>query len=198
MSQQQDSQGSLGQSEDDEEQHVLSSLRLMYEKDRRHQVPKSEHPSTYDTSIPPLSYHAQDAVQASSSHLGTEKSTAQNNRQSANAGNTSDIDAFETTYCPYSQYTGRWQVPPWAKPQQNNAGTLQILLLLLIAIIVFPGICIVTLFIMLLPVDGTRYILSLFMMLGSFVLCAMLLVFALIAIVSLMRKIRRIKPPSWW
>ncbi len=43
-----------------------------------------------------------------------------------------DGDAFETHYRPYNHYTGRSQVPPWAKPQQNNFASLRFFIVFLL------------------------------------------------------------------
>jgi hypothetical protein len=174
------------------------------EREKR-EAPKSEHPSTYDESIPPLSYHAQDAVQASSSSPGTQRSAAkkpQKSRQSLNAGNSSDADAFETTYRPYSQYTGRWQVPPWARPQQNNAGALRNLILLIMGILLIPMLCVVLnsvlRAIIFLPFAVVGAIFFPFIMLAASLLGIAVLVLIFIAFLSPGRKSGRIKPPLWW
>ena len=189
MGQQQDSQASSSQSEDAEEQQASSSHWLSQDRNRSREAPKSEHPSTYDESVPSLGYHAQDAAQTSSSSPRTQRSSTQNsqkNRRASNADLASDADAFETTYRPYSQYTGRWQVPPWAQPQQNNAGTLQLLVLLMIDIIVFPALCVILRGVAVVNMGAWGFLVVPFIILG-----ALLLGFTILAFLS----IRRAKPP---
>jgi hypothetical protein len=200
MGQRQDSQGSSGQSEDDEESQASSSRWLLQGKNGDRKVPKSEHPSTYDESIPALSYRAQNTAQIPSPAPETQKSSAQNpqkSRQSSNADLASDADAFETTYRPYSQYTGRWQVPPWARPQQNNTGTLRLLILLIIDIVVFPALCVFLQGVTMLHLGALNLLLIPFIVLFV-ALGGLLLSFTMFAFLSMRGKTGRIKPPRWW
>src|SRR5579859_6252950 len=130
MSQQQDSQGSSSQFQDEQEQSTLASPWLVQGKRRGHEGPKSEHPSTFDESIPPLSYRAQDQRQVSSSSPKTGESPEAVYKTSSEAATP------KMARRPYSQYTGGWQVHAWARPQENNFGTIW--LYVLIAILALP------------------------------------------------------------
>src|SRR5690242_4752664 len=83
-------------------------------------VPKNEHPSTYEEAIPPYSYRAQETASST---------PRQENRGArANAGqHRSDTprDAFERSYQPSTAYNMQWQVPWWARPQHNNGKGLR-------------------------------------------------------------------------
>jgi hypothetical protein len=206
MSQQQGSQESSDQSTDDGE-HVEAVQPLqspsswsMHGKGRTDAGPKSEHPSTYDESIPPGSCHAQDYGQgASSPSSRTTNSTSQkpkNSRRTPNAGNTSDADAFETRYRPYNHYTRGWLVPPWARPQQNNSGVLQTLVLLIIGIMLILAFCVIITVLISLQIGILNFRLIPFTFL--IVLITLLVAFTTIAMLWVTGKMERIKPPSWW
>jgi hypothetical protein len=189
MNQQQYSQGSSSQFEDDKGQSTLASPWLIQKKGRRHGGPKSEHPSTYDESIPPLSYHAQDQRQTSSSSPPQARVSLEATHKTSPDGTTP-----QTAYRPYSQYTGSWQVPPWARPQQNNFEALQFFVWFIIAIALMPVLIffIVNVLIPLLIVIFQIFLIVLF------ILGILLLAFAFIAILWIIGKINSIKPPFWW
>ncbi len=83
-------------------------------------TPKNEHPSTYEESIPPYSYRAQESA--------SYDSRQENPAYRANAGQQrSDFtrNTFESSYQPYTAYNIQWQVPWWAQPQHNNGKGLR-------------------------------------------------------------------------
>src|SRR5947209_19644524 len=70
-------------------------------------VPKNEHPSTYEESIPPYSYRAQESASYTSPQ-GNPAYRA-DARQQRSGG------AFGQSDRPYAAYTMQWQVPSWAR-----------------------------------------------------------------------------------
>ena len=140
MSQQQDSQGSSRQFEGDEERSHFSSLWLAQGKGKTYEGPKSEHPSTYDESIPPLSYRAQNSGQTSSTSFPRVGASPAPMDQ---GGGVSPSHADQRVGGPYSQYNGGWQVPSWARPQQNNDVGAWLFILLVIGIVVFLMLCVI-------------------------------------------------------
>jgi len=95
-------------------------------------VPKNEHPSTYEEAIPPYSYRAQESA---SSTPRQEKRAYR-----ANVGQRrSDFvpDAFERGYQPYSAYNMQWQVPSWARPQHNNGNSLRTAVFVVLGLLLF-------------------------------------------------------------
>jgi hypothetical protein len=183
MSQQQDSQGSSSQFEDYEEQYPLSSPWLVQGKGRTHEGPKSEHPSTYDESIPPLSYHAQDYGQASS--LPSSSQIGASPRVEASPTPTSKTGTLKMAYHPYRQYTGGRQVPPWARPQQNTFGSAWPYVWLIIGILAFPMLCFILINVVIPLIVIT-------------VLGALLFACLVIVILWIVGKIDHILPPSRW
>ena len=183
MNQQQDSQGSSGQFEDNEEQSTFTSPWLIQDKGRAHEGPKSEHPSTYDEFIPPLSYRAQDQRQASSSPKAE-------TRPAATHSTSSRADDLKMAHRSYNQYTRDWQVPSWAKPQQNNSGAAWFFVLVVLGVLAFPVLYFVITVI--LP------LIALFFLIVLVVLGALLLAFVIIAALWIIGKLDNIEPPSWW
>jgi hypothetical protein len=83
-------------------------------------VPKNEHPSTYEEAIPPYSYRAQES--ASSIRRQENRAYRTNARQQRSD---TGADAFEQGYRPYTAYNIQWQVPWWARPQDNTGNGLR-------------------------------------------------------------------------
>lgn len=83
-------------------------------------MPKNEHPSTYEESVPPYSYRAQEGASYTSRR---ENPTYRTNARQH--WSDSDGDAFERGYRPYTAYYMQWQVPSWARPQHNNGKGLR-------------------------------------------------------------------------
>lgn len=188
MNQQQGSQESSDQSTDDGEQYSSPSPWQIQGRGRTDEGPKSEHPSTYDESIPPLSYHAQDHGQAFSS--SSSPKVGANPKESPRVGaspSPTEADGLKMKYSPYSQYTGGWQVPSWARPQRNNFGIGWPFVWLSIAIIMLLVLCSIV-----------KFLIVLLLVILPVVLGVLLLAFILSAIVWVIGKIDRIKPPFRW
>ncbi len=103
-------------------------------------MPKEEHPSTFEETIPPYSYHAQDRVTqnpADPAHSAHFHETNARERQSRRRRFSPDGDALENGYQPYQQQQRMYsQVPPWARPQpQRNSHILRWLVLIVMAIL---------------------------------------------------------------
>src|SRR5437763_9302746 len=83
-------------------------------------VPKNEHPSTYEESIPLYSYRAQESASYDSHQENLDY--RENARQQR-----SDFarDAFEQSYRSSTAYNMQWQVPSWARPQHNHSKGLR-------------------------------------------------------------------------
>jgi hypothetical protein len=118
-----------------------------YKSARSGNMPKDEHPSTFEETIPPHSYRAQDRVThntpdpRSGAHF---HETNAHERQSRRRRFSPDGDALENGYQPYRQqqrvYT---QVPPWARPQQHkNRHVLRWIVMLILAIILIKPLLI--------------------------------------------------------
>ncbi len=90
-------------------------------------MPKNEHPSTFEATIPPHAYHAQEPRQ----EPRQEQVRATSQRQYLSP----DGDAFEQGYRPYQQPA---QVPPWARPQTNNRGMWRWFPILIIGFMLLP------------------------------------------------------------
>jgi len=183
MNQQQDSQGSSSQFEDNEEQSTFASPWLIQDKGRTHEGPKSEHPSTYDESTPPLSYRAQDQRQASPSpKIGARPASAQKNFP--------EVDDLKMAHRPYNQYKGGWQVPYWARTQQNNSGAAWLFVLVALCVLGFPVLYVIIT--VLIP------LIALFFLIVLVILGAFLLAVVIIATLWIIGKLDDMRPPSWW
>jgi len=94
--------------------------------------PKDEHPSTFEDSLPPYSYQAQEYNHARQSERMVDadsraRECSQQNRSQA-------------------QYQASWQVPSWARPQQHrgNKALRWLILIILAAVLIKPIIVLAT------------------------------------------------------
>jgi membrane glycosyltransferase len=115
------------------DRHLYKSART-----RSSDMPKEEHPSTFEETIPPYSYHAQDRVTQNltdPAHSAHFHETNARERQSRRRRFSPDGDALENGYRPYQQQQYH-QVPPWARPQpQRNSHILRWLVLIVMTIL---------------------------------------------------------------
>jgi hypothetical protein len=122
-------------------QEIAEKDRHLYKSahTRSSAMPKEEHPSTFEETIPPYSYHAQDRVTqnpADPAHSAHFHETNARERQSRRRRFSPDGDALENGYRPHQQQQQYSQVPPWARPQpQRNSHVLRWLVLIVLAII---------------------------------------------------------------
>ncbi len=102
-------------------------------------IPKNEHPSTFEDTIPPYSYPAQVAPQPQA-YTEASKQARQTRQQHTKRQQFSpDGDAFEYGYRPYQNrasydYAAQ-QVPHWARPQQHNGRGLRWLVFIILGIV---------------------------------------------------------------
>ncbi|MBV9257905.1 MAG: hypothetical protein JO215_07790 [Ktedonobacteraceae bacterium] len=106
---------------------------------RSSNMPKEEHPSTFEETIPPFSYPAQDRIaqnETDPAHSAHFHETNARERESRRRRFSTDGDALENGYQPYQQQQMYSQVPPWARPQrQRGSHILRWLVLIVLAII---------------------------------------------------------------
>ena len=118
-----------------------------YKSARSSNMPKDEHPSTFEETIPPFSYRAQDRVTQNTPDLRSGAHFHETNvheRQSRRRRFSPDGDALENGYQPYRQQQRVYnQVPPWARPQQHkNRHVLRWIVMLILAIILIKPLLI--------------------------------------------------------
>ncbi len=118
-------------------------------KSKSGDVPKDEHPSTFEASIPPYSYRAQDTTYAHNSadpaynaHPHEMDTRA---RQYRRRHFSPDGDALENGYRPYQrQERMQYQVPSWARPQQHNGPhVLRWLVLIVLGIVLIKPLLVI-------------------------------------------------------
>lgn len=147
-------------------------------KARTGDAPKNEHPSTYEESIPPYSYRAQESV---SYPLDQEDSVYRANAR----GHRSDSagDAFGQSYRPYTAYTMQWQVPSWARPQHNNGNGLRTAVFVILGLLLFAPLLKLLFFL----VAGIGILLGVAVLAIAFIpiIIAFLAVFVVVALVVL-------------
>lgn len=152
-----------------------------YKSARSSNMPKDEHPSTFEETIPPYSYRAQDRVTRntpdprSGAHF---HETNVQERQARRRRFSPDGDALENGYQPYRQQQRVYnQVPPWARPQQHkNRHVLRWIVLLILAIVLIKPLLILIggLFIAGLTLLGFIILIP-FIILGAFLLIGLTL-----------------------
>ncbi len=156
-------------------------------KNRTSDMPKFEHPSTFDETIPPYSYAAQDGGD-SARRQGQNASKSSQRQDSRRQNFSPDGDAFETGYRPYARYRtqNRWHF--WARPQQQRSIGRTIFFVLL-AILLIPVL--IKVLIILLSVLAFFFV--------GFVFVALILAsLALVAFYLLRRSLRRVRRNFWW
>lgn len=101
-------------------------------------LPKSDHPSTFEDSLPPYSYPAQDQTMFTRQSYA-EQSTQWQQRDARTSRNT-----FASRYQSYSQYNPPQQVPSWAQSSENTVDIskwIGILLLVIFLLVGMPMLC---------------------------------------------------------
>jgi hypothetical protein len=117
-------------------------------KAKTREMPKNDHPTTFEQSIPPHAYPAQDGVRAreQSPESQQQRTHGQHARQMHNMrGNqrfSPDGDALEHGYRPYKQYNnGGNGVSGWARPQRGFGGKpVRLLVLILLGVALFHAL----------------------------------------------------------
>jgi hypothetical protein len=105
---------------------------------RDNNLPKSDHPSTFEDSLPPYSYPAQD--QAMSTQQPNSKQNVQWQQQVQTADINTSRSTFKGAYQSYSQYKVQYQAPWWARAQEKPMDTSRWIGLLVLVVILMVGI----------------------------------------------------------
>lgn len=101
-------------------------------------LPKSDHPATFEDSLPPYSYPAQNQP------MVTQRSTTEQSNQWQQQAQPPYTRTAWGTYQPYNQYNPQQQVPRWNQPQDSSMGTsrwIGLVLLALILLVSIPMLC---------------------------------------------------------
>lgn len=100
-------------------------------------VPKSDHPSTYEETIPPYTYRAQDTAEPVQQQK--QRSSFQASQQSGTRRRdfSPDGDAFETGYRPY-QIWARRPASSWSRQQSGARHPGRLIFLVVLAVILLP------------------------------------------------------------
>lgn len=133
--------------------------------------PKDEHPSTFENSIPPYSYQAQ------------EHGSDRQSERVVDAGGSGREQAQQDRS--QRQYQGSWQVPSWARPQRQGGNKVLrwLVLLILAMVLIKPIIVLVTI---ILGAIGIALGVALFaILLPIFILLVILLAFVAMALIFL-------------
>ena len=171
----QDESANGSQENEEIDRHLYKSAHT-----RSSDKPKDEHPSTFEETIPPYSYHAQDRVAqnpADPAHSAHFHETNARERQARRRRFSPDGDALENGYRPYQQQYS--QVPSWARPQrQRNSHFLRWLVLVILVILLIKP---------LLVLIGGLFLagLTVFILIPLIVLGVLLLVGLVLAIVGI-------------
>ncbi|HEU5229277.1 MAG TPA: hypothetical protein VFU49_15780 [Ktedonobacteraceae bacterium] len=140
-------------------------------KPRTGDGPKDEHPATFEDSIPPYSYQAQEYDSAQQSEQASRPNSAERERPQPNRSNT--------------QYSAYWQVPSWARPQQQKGNKVLrwVILIILAVVLIKPIIVVIT--IMLGAVGLVIGVALLAILLPILIILAILLAFVVMALIFL-------------
>ncbi len=101
-------------------------------------LPKSDHPATFESSLPPYSYPAQDWT------MSKQQSNSERATQYQQQAQPQDTRAGTSTDHPYSQYNAPQQVPWQSQPQENSVDIskwIGFVLLVLILLMSIPALC---------------------------------------------------------
>lgn len=145
----------------------------------RNAMPKEEHPSTFEETIPPYSYRAQDRVTQNTpdpAHGAHFHETNARERQSRRRRFSPDGDSLENGYRPYQQQQSS-QVPSWARPQpQKHSHFLRWLVLIVLAIVLIKPFLVLIGALFLAGLTVLAFIILIpFIILGVFLLAAFVL-----------------------
>jgi hypothetical protein len=101
-------------------------------------LPKNEHPSTFEDSIPPIppySYAAQDALPPQQEQEKATYYSGGQEKQSQQQQAGPQRNTFQYGYRPYTSYNTQSQVPPWARPQHHNRRAFRWVILFILGMI---------------------------------------------------------------
>lgn len=140
-------------------------------KQTRGDGPKDEHPSTFEDSIPPYSYQAQEHDSARRSERVVDAASPEREQEQRDH--------------PRTHYQAHWQVPSWARPQQHQGKKmLRWLVLAILAVVLIKPI--IVLVAIILGAIGLAVGVALFaILLPIFILLVILLSFVAMALIFL-------------
>lgn len=162
-------------------------------------MPKNEHPSTFEESIPPYSYKAQDGPERSSAPHEQLRSTGEQSYQKQQQQQqyySPDGDAFEQGYQPYASMQQQF-VPPWARPQRNAMKPWRWVVLVVLGVLLIKPVLILAG----IAIAGIGFLLGAALLV---VLLPIIIIFSLLAVFSVMALIVMsvlgvpIRPGRWW
>ena len=108
----------------------------------RGDLPKTDHPSTFEDSLPPYSYPAQDQIMFMQQPSPEQNTQWQHQEQTREYGPTREIPT--NAYQSYSQYNGQQQTPSRVQPQEhtiNSSKWIGMFLLVLVLLASIPVLC---------------------------------------------------------
>ena len=135
----------LHQAQSQDRQSCTETYAQPYSKRQRSRtsdLPKTDHPSTFEDSLPPYSYPAQDQtifMQQPSPEQNAQRQQQEQNRECDPAR-----EIPTNAYQSYSQYNGQQQTPSWAQSQEhtiNSSKWIGTLLLVLVLLVSIPVLC---------------------------------------------------------
>jgi hypothetical protein len=134
MPEPQSSQGEQSWSGAEIQAHISHQSRRSKTSDQ----PKSDHPATFEDSLPPYSYPAQDRPTV------TQQSSFEQSRQWQQQARPQDTRTARGNYQPYNQYNASQQIPWWAQSQGHTMDTskwIGLVLLTLVVLVSIPTLC---------------------------------------------------------
>ncbi len=108
----------------------------------RGDLPKTDHPSTFEDSLPPYSYPAQDQIMFMQQPSPEQNTQWQYQEQTREYGPAREIPT--NAYQSYSQYNGQQQAPSRVQPQEhtiNSSKWIGMFLLVLVLLASIPVLC---------------------------------------------------------
>lgn len=100
------------------------------------EMPKNDHPTTFEQSIPPYAYPAQDNVRAREQREQQQASARQGPAMRADQHFSPDGDAMEHGYRPFNRYNNSgYHAPTWARPPRRfGSKPVRLLVLILLGV----------------------------------------------------------------
>ena len=164
-----------------------------YHRSTKHRAgdrPKDEHPATFENSIPPYSYQTQEYGSAQQAEQTANPGAAEQERPRQDRSNT--------------RYNAYWQVPSWARPQQQKGNKVLrwIVLIILAVVLIKPIIVLITIILgaigLVIGVALLAILLPILIILGILLaFVAMVLIFLAMLGVPIRRGRFRIRSRSW-
>jgi hypothetical protein len=112
-------------------------------KAKTSEMPKNDHPATFEQSIPPYAYPAQDGVNARAQWSDSKQQARQTQSMHGDQRFSPDGDALEHGYRPYRQYNHNagHGAPLWARPRRGiGSKPVRLLVLILLGVALFHAL----------------------------------------------------------